>query len=152
VTYRSLVRGPLRGLLSSWSPSSGKRPKGDRPPSSSGLGHRPFTPAARVRIPLGVRNTNGPVVQLGVHAALSRRRSRVQISSGPLEGRSVRCEQLPPISLRSPLLCGRNGCPDGLRCVNSSHRSRSVHRSSAAATDVLADSTTLPSSGGGTYP
>ena len=26
-----------------------------KPPSSSGLGHRPFTPAARVRIPLGVR-------------------------------------------------------------------------------------------------
>ncbi len=25
-----------------------------RPPSSSGLGHRPFTAAARVRIPLGV--------------------------------------------------------------------------------------------------
>ena len=28
-----------------------------RPPSSSGLGHRPFTPATRVRIPLGVRIT-----------------------------------------------------------------------------------------------
>jgi hypothetical protein len=27
---------------------------------------------------------HGPVVQLGVHAALSRRRSRVQIPSGPL--------------------------------------------------------------------
>ncbi len=26
------------------------------PPSSSGLGHRPFTAAARVRIPLGVRS------------------------------------------------------------------------------------------------
>src|SRR5688572_16981082 len=29
--------------------------------------------------------TSGPVVQFGVHAALSRRRSRVQISSGPRE-------------------------------------------------------------------
>src|SRR5665213_1886512 len=29
----------------------------------------------------------GPVVQLGVHAALSRRRSRVQIPSGPLDTR-----------------------------------------------------------------
>ena len=29
-------------------------------------------------------NCHGPVVQLGVHAALSRRRSRVQIPSGPL--------------------------------------------------------------------
>ena len=28
-------------------------------------------------------NSHGPVVQLGVHAALSRRRSRVQIPSGP---------------------------------------------------------------------
>lgn len=28
-----------------------------RPPSSSGLGRRPFTAVARVRIPLGVRNT-----------------------------------------------------------------------------------------------
>jgi hypothetical protein len=28
--------------------------------------------------------SHGPVVQLGVHAALSRRRSRVQIPSGPL--------------------------------------------------------------------
>ena len=30
-------------------------PNGFWPPSSSGLGHRPFTAAARVRIPLGVR-------------------------------------------------------------------------------------------------
>ena len=30
-----------------------------RPPSSSGLGHRPFTPAARVRIPLGVSRPHG---------------------------------------------------------------------------------------------
>ena len=29
--------------------------RGTEPPSSSGLGHRPFTPAARVRIPLGVQ-------------------------------------------------------------------------------------------------
>gem|GEM_PF-4345662 len=29
-------------------------------------------------------NHQGPVVQSGVHAALSRRRSRVQIPSGPL--------------------------------------------------------------------
>lgn len=36
-------RGPLR-----WS----------KPPSSSGLGHRPFKAAARVRIPLGVRSTS----------------------------------------------------------------------------------------------
>jgi hypothetical protein len=33
---------------------------------------------------LGVRAPRGPVVQFGVHAALSRRRSRVQIPSGPL--------------------------------------------------------------------
>ena len=31
------------------------------------------------------REHRGPVVQLGVHAALSRRRSRVQIPSGPLD-------------------------------------------------------------------
>ena len=30
--------------------------RGAEPPSSSGLGHRPFTPAARVRIPLGVQS------------------------------------------------------------------------------------------------
>ena len=61
-----------------------------KPPSSSGLGHRPFKAAARVRIPLGARlagsadGTHGPVEQLGVLATLSRWRSRVQIPSGPL--------------------------------------------------------------------
>jgi hypothetical protein len=30
------------------------RPNGEEPPSSSGLGHLPFTQATRVRIPLGV--------------------------------------------------------------------------------------------------
>ena len=59
------------------------------PPSSSGLGHRPFKAAARVRIPLGAPagiswQTHGPVEQLGVLATLSRWRSRVQIPSGPL--------------------------------------------------------------------
>src|ERR1022692_472136 len=63
------------------------------PPSSSGLGHRPFKAAARVRIPLGARLAEvgtaksaqqGPVEQLGVLATLSRWRSRVQIPSGPL--------------------------------------------------------------------
>ena len=35
------------------------------PPSSSGLGRRPFKAVARVRIPLGVRfYTQGPVAQL----------------------------------------------------------------------------------------
>ena len=61
-----------------------------QPSSSSGLGHRPFKAAARVRIPLGARlahpalATRGPVEQLGVLATLSRWRSRVQIPSGPL--------------------------------------------------------------------
>jgi hypothetical protein len=32
-----------------------RRPKPSEPPSSSGLGHRPFKAAARVRIPLGAR-------------------------------------------------------------------------------------------------
>src|SRR6202023_4075656 len=32
-----------------------RRPKPTAPPSSSGLGHRPFKAAARVRIPLGAR-------------------------------------------------------------------------------------------------
>ena len=60
-----------------------------KPPSSSGLGHRPFKAAARVRIPLGALlagsadSTHGPVEQLGVLATLSRWRSRVQIPSGP---------------------------------------------------------------------
>ena len=75
------------------------------PPSSSGLGRRPFKAETRVQIPLGVRNANpgrhrsgcrhrsgehqgkigihGPVVQFGVHAGLSSRRPRVQIPSGP---------------------------------------------------------------------
>ena len=35
-----------------------------KPPSSSGLGLRPFKAAARVRIPLGARTTHGPVEQL----------------------------------------------------------------------------------------
>ena len=43
--------------------------KAVRPPSSSGLGHRPFKAAARVRIPLGALlthpvSTHGPVEQL----------------------------------------------------------------------------------------
>ena len=63
--------------------------KAVEPPSSSGLGHRPFKAAARVRIPLGAPaglswQTQGPVEQLGVLATLSRWRSRVQIPSGPL--------------------------------------------------------------------
>ena len=59
-------------------------PLTSQPPSSSGLGHHPFKVAARVRIPLGVRSSHhGPVVQFGVHAGLSSRRSRVQIPSGP---------------------------------------------------------------------
>ena len=32
-----------------------RRPRSSAPPSSSGLGHRPFKAAARVRIPLGAR-------------------------------------------------------------------------------------------------
>ena len=32
-----------------------RRPRPSAPPSSSGLGHRPFKAAARVRIPLGAR-------------------------------------------------------------------------------------------------
>ena len=35
-------------------PSSDASSTANRPPSSSGLGHRPFTAATRVRIPLGV--------------------------------------------------------------------------------------------------
>src|SRR5918996_6465866 len=55
------------------------------PPSSSGPGYRPFTPAARVRIPLGARNRipSGLWSSLDVLATLSRWRSRVQIPSGP---------------------------------------------------------------------
>ena len=79
----------------------------NKPPSSSGLGHHPFKVAARVRIPLGVRNTviynlisaitimffNDQSVEFmsslwsrgeaGVHAGLSSRRSRVRVPSGP---------------------------------------------------------------------
>src|SRR5205823_13715595 len=58
------------------------------PPSSSGLGRRPFTAVTGIRTPLGVRMSQGPVLQFGVHAALSRRRPRVQIPSGPLEIRT----------------------------------------------------------------
>ena len=60
----------------------------DEPPSSSGLGRRPFKAVTGIRTPLGARRrqperSSGPVVQFGVHAALSRRRPRVQIPSGP---------------------------------------------------------------------
>src|SRR5262249_5363779 len=52
---------------------------------------RPFKAVTGIRTPLGARqsggasapDTQGPVVQFGVHAALSRRRPRVQIPSGP---------------------------------------------------------------------
>jgi hypothetical protein len=77
-----LGRSPTAG-------ATGKAAMSVEPPSSSGLGHRPFKAAARVRIPLGARwvrpgTTHGPVEQLGVLATLSRWRSRVQIPSGPL--------------------------------------------------------------------
>ena len=64
-------RGP-RGLVAGRDANPGRaRVKGC---SAAGL--------ARTEGALAVRH--GPVVQLGVHAALSRRRSRVQIPSGPL--------------------------------------------------------------------
>jgi hypothetical protein len=73
----------------------------DEPPSSSGLGHHPLKVAARVRIPLGVlvpqhtRHHTASAPQqgtarprsrgeVGVHAGLSSRRSRVRVPSGPL--------------------------------------------------------------------
>ncbi len=74
------------------------------PPSSSGPGRCPFKAVTGIRIPLGAQSGSrlrsatvkvtsfvtrpGPVVQFGVHAALSRRRPRVQIPSGPLGGLS----------------------------------------------------------------
>ncbi len=54
---------------------------GALPPSSSGLGLRPFKAATGIRIPLGAQR--GGVVKSGVHAGLSSRRSRVQIPSLP---------------------------------------------------------------------
>src|SRR5690606_586726 len=75
--------GSRRGAASVLGRSRG----GLEPPSSSGLGRRPFKAVTRVRIPLGVRpfhnRDRGPVVQFGVHAGLSSRRPRVQIPSGP---------------------------------------------------------------------
>ena len=80
-----LGRSPTAGAVGS------KRRWPSEPPSSSGLGHRPFKAAARVQIPLGAlcwpgrrAAHDGPVEQLGVLATLSRWRSRVQIPSGPL--------------------------------------------------------------------
>jgi hypothetical protein len=58
------------------------------PSSSSGPGRRPFKAVARVRIPLGVRQRRQEARScgaVGVLAALSRRRSRVQVPSGPLK-------------------------------------------------------------------
>ena len=99
---RQCPAGKLRAVALCWlwslSPMLGQSPTADatgnggeslEPPSSSGLGHRPFKAAARVRIPLGAPagiswQTHGPVEQLGVLATLSRWRSRVQIPSGPL--------------------------------------------------------------------
>ena len=52
---------------------------GPLPPSSSGLGHRPFTPAARVRIPLGVlrkRWTRACAASSGSLAVGARSRAR----------------------------------------------------------------------------
>ena len=58
------------------------------PSSSSGPGRRPFKAVARVRIPLGARQCTASrsarsCGAVGVLAALSRRRSRVQVPSGP---------------------------------------------------------------------
>src|SRR4051795_13322440 len=67
-------------------------PANYEPPSSSGPGRRPFKAVTRVRTPLGVHRPRptteeevrqGLVVKSGVHAALSRRRSRVRIPSRP---------------------------------------------------------------------
>ena len=74
-----LARGGSAGPAILWRlPLSGREQLG-KPPSSSGLGHRPFKAAARVRIPLGARSTNfihAGVEESGVLIALSRRRSR----------------------------------------------------------------------------
>jgi hypothetical protein len=83
-----------------WSPSGRRSARADRytlgrcpraggggasqPPSSSGLGSRPFKAETRVRIPLGVRSEHEvPWSSLAVLATLSRWRSRVRIPSGP---------------------------------------------------------------------
>ena len=73
VARPGLVRGLLGGTL--WrerllspmlgqSPTAGAKGHGGgcrhRPPSSSGLGHRPFKAAARVRIPLGAPSASWP--------------------------------------------------------------------------------------------
>lgn len=56
------------------------------PPSSSGLGSRPFKAVTRVRIPLGARNRiRAGVEESGVLTALSRRRSRDRSPSPALE-------------------------------------------------------------------
>ncbi len=71
--------GPDVGPAILWRlPLSGREQLG-KPPSSSGLGYRPFKAATRVRIPLGARSTNfihAGVEESGVLIALSRRRSR----------------------------------------------------------------------------
>ncbi len=59
------------------------------PPSSRGLGLRPFKAATGIRIPLGAQR--GGVVKSGVHAGLSSRRSRVQIPSLPPAQRLESC-------------------------------------------------------------
>ena len=73
---------PAAGIYSGpASPGVGYDAGAFEPPSSSGLGLRPFKAATGIRIPLGARR--GGVVKSGVHAGLSSRRSRVQIPSLP---------------------------------------------------------------------
>jgi hypothetical protein len=121
----------------------GRGPR-SKPPSSSGLGLRPFKAAARVRIPLGVRygcgttEQQGPVAQLvsaspchgegrGFESRLGRftpgaqHRSRPGSSVGTSDrlksGRSaVRPRPWPP-SLAPPVRCASRSFPLGWWCV-----------------------------------
>jgi hypothetical protein len=55
---RALLVLPFSPMLDHVPPTAGatgKAAKAVEPPSSSGLGHRPFKAAARVRIPLGAQ-------------------------------------------------------------------------------------------------
>ena len=67
------------------------------PEAGNGYSEGPLTGGNSLSGGRGGHRRHGPVVQLGVHAALSRRRSRVQIPSGPPPGsdRSRRSSLVP---------------------------------------------------------
>ena len=118
---RARARSRRSRTLHGCAPTTGRRSRRDRrvvrcgcpprgngtlpptPPSSSGLGRRPFTPVARVRIPLGVLGLDGCVSVFS--------RTRVEVRASSLRKWSSRLREPVRGPGRGPPAGGRPGDP-----------------------------------------